>query len=166
MGEKEQDKKLESKEKMLPKKEEKKLIPSEKRLKLQESFVRLQADFDNYRKRMMKEQEEQFNYANENFMGDLLSVLDSMDSFLEKTKENKEGFELIEKQLRNVLKKHGLKEMDVAGKRFSSDIAEAVMTEEVENEKEEGIIVKEIQRGFMFKDKIIRYPKVVVGKKR
>lgn len=119
---------------------------------------RARADLINFQRRQEQAQEELRKYNQENFIRELLPVLDSLRMG---AKEN-EGIKQIKEQLENILKKYGLKEIKAVGKKFNPEFHEAV--EQVESEKEEGIIIEEIQRGYLLGDKILRPSKVKVSK--
>ncbi len=122
-------------------------------------YLYLLADVDNYKKNKEKEIIEFVKYSNERLITDLLKVLDDFDSVMDK--ENDEKVNSLYKSLLSILSKYGLEEMDVVGKDFSSDIAEAVATEESSENK--GKIIQEVQKGYKLNGKIIRYPKVKIG---
>ncbi|EEZ92631.1 MAG: GrpE protein, partial [Candidatus Parvarchaeum acidiphilum ARMAN-4] len=118
-------------------------------------YLYLLAEVDNYKKSKEKELVEYIKYSNEKLISDMLKVLDDFDSVLKQDKDEK--IIALRKAFVSVLSYYGLEEMEVVGKEFSSDIAEAVATEE--NEKEKGKIIEEVQTGYKLNGKIIRYPK-------
>ncbi len=122
-------------------------------------YLYLLAEVDNYKKSKEKELVEYIKYSNERLIMDLLKVLDDFDSVLKQDKDEK--VKALYKAFLSVLSHYGLEEMEVVGKDFSSDIAEAVATEESNEEK--GKIIEEVQKGYKLNGKIIRYPKVKIS---
>lgn len=135
-----------------------------------DKYLRLFAEFDNYRRRTAKENVELRQTAGKEIIVSLLDVLDDCDR-AEKQMENdtdiqhvKEGAQLIFNKLRKVLQSKGLKEMHSVNKEFDVEKHEAVTEIPVQNPKQKGKVVDEIQKGYYLNDKIIRFAKVVVGK--
>jgi len=128
-----------------------------------EAFLRLQAEFDNYRKRTAREKVELVSTASEKLTKGLLPVLDTFGMAIQASSEERErkGLELLLKQLTGVLSAHGLKEMEVLGETFSDEIAEAIAL--LPSEGNAGKIIEVSAKGYRLGDKIIRYPKVIVG---
>jgi molecular chaperone GrpE len=122
-------------------------------------YLYLLAEVDNYKKSKEKELVEYIKYSNERLILDLLKVLDDFESVLKHDKD--ENIMALYKAFISVLSHYGLEEMEVVGKDFSSDIAEAVSTEESNEEK--GKIIEEVQKGYKLNGKIIRYPKVKIS---
>ena len=122
-------------------------------------FLRLQADFENYKKRVAKEREDMYNSALENVIGQLLPVIDNMeraaDVFRTDGLDSKyiEGLDMIFKQLMTVLENNGLKEIEALDKEFDPNLHHAVMQAEGE---EENKINEVFQKGYMLADKVIR----------
>lgn len=132
-------------------------------------WQRAKADFINARKDEEKQREQIIKFANQMFVWDLLTVLDSFELALtasDKTSGNAEnvfkGFSLIKLQFEDILKKYGLKTVKSAGEKFNPEIHESVA--EVDFGKESGIVVEEIQKGYTFHGKVIRPAKVKVSK--
>lgn len=135
-----------------------------------DKYLRLFAEFDNYRRRTAKENIELRQTAGKEIIISLLDVLDDCDR-AEKQMENdtdiqhvKEGAALIFNKLRKVLKSKGLKEMHSLHKEFDVEKHEAVTQIPVTDSKQKGKVVDEIEKGYYLNDKIIRFAKVVVGK--
>ena len=122
-------------------------------------YMYLLAEVDNYKKSKEKELVEYVRYSNERLIIDLLKVLDDFESVLKQDKDEK--VQALYKALISVLSHYGLEQMEVLGKDFSSDIAEAVATEE--NKEEKGKIIEEVQKGYKLNGKVIRYPKVKIS---
>ncbi|NBD22882.1 nucleotide exchange factor GrpE [Paenibacillus glycinis] len=134
----------------------------------QQRFLRAQADFDNFRRRTMKEKEELAQYASLKLIGQLLPVVDNFGRAIEAAKAGgdvesfSKGVDMIFRQFEGVLEAEGLKPMDAVGQPFNPDFHQAIMTVE-SDEHEEGIVVEEIQKGFMLKDKVLRPAMVKVS---
>lgn len=140
---------------------------AEKLAECQDRYLRLSAEFDNYRKRTLKERIELIKTAGEDIIKDLLPVLDDFDRAIEvmNTSANvdaiAEGTKLIHNKLNSILENKGLKAMYPVGEDFDADIHEAVA--KVPAEGQSGKIIDVVQKGYSLNDKIIRHPKVVVG---
>ncbi len=131
---------------------------------LESSLKKVMADFDNYRKRMMKEKKRIIERATEDLMIDLLEVLDDFERALDNESEmEREGIEMVYKKFRQVLEEHGLEEIDAEGEKFDPQYHECVMSVEEEDEEEDRIL-EEFQKGYKLKDKVIRPSKVKVVK--
>ncbi len=134
-----------------------------------DKFLRLFAEFENYRKRTSKERLELFKTASQELMTALLPISDDMDrALLEFKKSNNndliQGFELIYSKFNEILKSKGLSELKVKkGDKFDPESHEAITQIKAEKEKNKGKIVDIIEKGFLLGDKIIRYPKVIVA---
>jgi len=134
-----------------------------------DKFLRLFAEFENYRKRTSKERLELFKTASQELMIALLPISDDMDrALLEFKKSNNNdlihGFELIYSKFNEILKSKGLSELKVKkGDKFDPESHEAITQIKAEKEKNKGKIVDIIEKGFLLGDKIIRYPKVIVA---
>ena len=127
-------------------------------------YLRLMADFQNYKKRVEKEKRDLYSYANEKIMGDLLTVMDNFERALEHDADEtfKEGIEMIFKQLQDVLEKSGLAEIPALGEEFDPNVHSAVMTEETE-EYESGKVSGVMQKGYTLNGKVIRPSMVKVA---
>lgn len=131
--------------------------------------LRLNAEFDNSRKRTQKEKEEFIKYANEKLILELIDVLEALERGLENSRksENKdkliEGMELVYKQFKTIMEKNGLFPIKALGEKFDHYKHEAMMQTPTE-EYEEGTILEEFARGYMLNNKVIRYSKVRVSK--
>ena len=157
------------------KSEEKELTPEEKieqlekeNADLKDQLLRRAADFDNYRKRMMKEKQETFDYANANLLGDLLDSLDNFDRTLDAAATAKDvksvtdGIKMINKSLVKMLEdKYGLVSFGKEGDEFNPDEHEAIGRTEDEKAKKE-TLMQVYLKGYKLKEKIIRHAKVMV----
>jgi molecular chaperone GrpE len=133
---------------------------------LKDTLQHLQAEFENYKKREELQKKHFQDYCNAQLIESFLPVLDSMNKALEQNtnEEEKKGIELIQKQLIDILKRNGLKEMNSVGKEFDPMLHECISFES-NNEKENNIILDELIKGYFFKEKILRHAKVIVNKK-
>ncbi|MEX1193103.1 MAG: nucleotide exchange factor GrpE [Brumimicrobium sp.] len=136
---------------------------------LNDKYLRLYSDFDNYRKRTIKEKNEMISSAGAGVIKDLLSVLDDFERAIqsnEKTEDPeglKEGFQLIYNKFRNILTAKGLEPMDSLGKPFDLEHHEAITNIPAPSEKEKGKVMDVVEKGYFLNDKVLRYAKVVVG---
>lgn len=135
-----------------------------------DKYIRLVAEFDNYRKRMAKEKLETRMTAGQDILNDLIPVLDDLDR-AEKAVHDasdiegvKEGFNLIKDKLVKNLAAKGLKAMEVHGELFDADKHEAVAEFPAPSEDLKGKIFDVTEKGYLLNDRIIRFPKVVVSK--
>ena len=135
-----------------------------------DKFLRLFAEFENYKRRTPKERIELFSTASEEVMISLLPILDDFDSAsaeIEKDKDNEsfKGVLLIKNKLFDSLKSKGLALIEVnKGDEFNADDHEAVTQIPAPNKEMEGKIIDVIEKGYKLGEKVIRYPKVVIGK--
>jgi len=127
-------------------------------------YLRLMADFQNYKKRVEKEKRDLYSYANEKLMNELLAVVDNFERALDHDADEgfKEGIEMIFKQLQDVLEKSGLAEIPALGEEFDPNVHSAVMTEETE-EYESGKVSGVMQKGYTLNGKVIRPSMVKVA---
>jgi molecular chaperone GrpE len=149
-------------------------IPEIEQLKLdlgkeKDKFLRLFAEFENYKRRTSKERIELFKTANQDVMTAMLPVLDDFDRALTEIKKAKDknlikGVELIHNKFQETLKNKGLEAMDVKhGDSFDADVHEAITQIPAASQKLKGKIVDVVERGYKLGDRIIRFPKVVTG---
>ena len=134
-----------------------------------DKFLRLFAEFENYKKRTSKERIELFKTANQELMTVLLPILDDFDRGLAEIKKAKDkellkGMELINSKLLTTLTQKGLSEVEAkSGDAFDAEIHEAITQIPAPSDKLKGKIVDVVEKGYKLGDKIIRYPKVVIG---
>ena len=149
-----------------PEEEETVAEMSEEEESWNQKYVRLMADFQNFKKRAAKEKTDLYQYANEKIVTDLLAVLDNFERALEQEVADsgfKEGMELIFKQMFDVLEKSGLAEIAALGEDFDPNFHNAVMTE-ASDEYESGKVSGVLQKGYTLNGKVIRPTMVkVVG---
>jgi molecular chaperone GrpE len=127
---------------------------------------RVQADFENYRKRAIRDQERLVAHAHERLVRELLPVLDDLERTLEAAERHEEaalvdGVRLVERSLRKALEKEGLIEIDANG-RFDPHVHEAVLAQSREG-AEPGMVVEVLQRGYRVGDKVVRPARVIVA---
>ena len=140
------------------------LIQAEK-----DKYLRLFAEFENYKKRTSRERIELFKTAGQELMTSLLPIMDDFDRGLAEIKKAKDkellkGMQLINDKLRKTLEQKGLTLMEVKeGDVFDADIHEAITQIPAPTEKLKGKVIDCIERGYKLGDKIIRFPKVVIG---
>jgi Molecular chaperone GrpE (heat shock protein) len=134
----------------------------------QQRYLRAQADFDNFRRRTMKEKEELGQYASMKLIGQLLPVVDNFERAVAAAAGNKDydslakGVDMIFRQLAQTLEQEGLKPINAVGEPFNPEYHQAIMQVESE-EHEEGIVVEEVQKGYMLKDRVLRPAMVKVS---
>lgn len=135
-----------------------------------DKYIRLYADFENYRKVAARNKEELLKYANEELLTDFLTVIDHLELALQHSAGNEtsnalaEGVQLTLKELKGVLEKHGLATIDAMGKPFDPFVHHAMSQIESED-ADENTVVKEFRKGYMLKDRVIRAALVGVAKK-
>jgi len=143
---------------------------AEERDSFLDQLLRTRAEFENYQKRVRKENESSTQYAIQNLVLDFLPELDNFDRALKLADSSKnfdkfvEGIKLIEGQLFKVLAKYGVKPIETVGKAFDPNLHEAVMEEE-NNELPHHTIIDELQGGFLLKERVIRPSKVKVSRR-
>lgn len=143
---------------------------TEKLEKEKDRYIRLFAEFDNYKKRVIKERQDLLKYSDKDILESLLPVLDDFDraiTELEKKEDDLsvlEGVKLIYNKLFNTLKDRGLTVIDVkAGDDFNIDYHEAITQVPSPDESLKGKIIDVVQKGYLLHEKVIRYAKVVIG---
>lgn len=138
-------------------------------LELKDRHIRLQAEFDNYRKRTMKERIDLLKTANESLLISLLPVIDDFDranqslDIVEENSPVKEGVKLIYNKFQDFLKQNGIKEIEAKGQDFDTDLHEAITKIPAPSPDMTGKIVDVVQKGYFLNDKVIRFAKVVIG---
>lgn len=134
-----------------------------------DKYLRLSAEFDNYRKRTLKEKANLAVMGGEMVIKAILPVLDDVDRALEAVRSSddiesvRSGVELISTKMKDTLKSQGLKEIEAIGLELDTDFHEAVATTPAPEKKSKGRIIDVAQKGYSYKDKVIRHSKVVVG---
>ena len=142
----------------------------EKYDELNNNFLRLYAEFDNYRKRTLKEKMDIIKSGGEKVLTEMIPLIDDFERALETVQnaDNKEaiveGLELIYTKFVKFINQNGVKEMEAIGKPFDADKFEAITTIPVQDKSQKDMVVDCIQKGYILNDKVIRFPKVIVGK--
>ena len=137
---------------------------------LEDKYLRLFAEFENFRKRVLKEKQELISTASENVLNAILPVLDDFDRAKKMSDDENspehftEGVSLVYDKLFSILNAKGLKKMDCLEEPFDPEQHEAVAEIPVQDENQKGKIIDLVENGYTLNGKIIRYPKVVVGK--
>ena len=156
--------------------EEKDLSPEERITELEDKLARTFAEMENQRRRFEKEREDAFNYGGFAFAKETLNLIDNLERSKQLLKNDEalkdsdalkktlEHFDIINKDMVSILSKNGITPIDSIGKKLDPNLHQAMM-EIDDDQKEPGIIVQEIQRGFMMKDRLLRPSLVGVSKK-
>jgi molecular chaperone GrpE len=142
----------------------------EKLLEMNDKYLRLSAEFDNYRKRTLKERSELLRTAGEQLLVGILPVVDNFERALS-SMENatdvtaiKEGVTLIYSNFKEFLARNGVKEINTLDAEFNTDQHEAMTITPAPTPDQKGKVIDTIERGYMLNEKVIRFAKVVVGK--
>ncbi|MDG1350171.1 MAG: nucleotide exchange factor GrpE [Crocinitomicaceae bacterium] len=177
---KKEDKKVEEKEKVMDAKaevndasdvEEPKAepTPEEKYNELNNRFLRLYAEFENYRKRTNKERLDLITNANADLLKDLVPVIDDFERAITNNESSediagiKEGFGLIYNKYTSLLQAKGLKVMEAKGTSFDPELHEAIANMPTDDKKMKGKVIDDVEKGYFLNDKVLRFAKVVVG---
>lgn len=134
-----------------------------------DKYLRLSAEFDNYRKRTMKEKAELIKNGGEKTISAILPILDDMERALQNAAKTedldaiRQGIELISQKFHKVLEQEGLQKMEPIGEAFDTDYHEAVALVPAPNEEQKGKVLDCVQTGYKLNDKVIRHAKVVVA---
>lgn len=134
----------------------------------QQRYLRAQADFDNFRRRTMKEKEELAQYASMKLISQLLPVVDNFERAIAAAGANSDyeslakGVDMIFRQVIQTLEAEGLTPIEAVGQPFNPEFHQAIMQVE-SDEHEEGVVVEEVQKGYMLKDKVLRPAMVKVS---
>jgi len=149
--------------------EQKELTAEDKFNELNEKYIRIHAEFDNYRKRTNKEKLDLISTANSGVLTDLLPIFDDFERAIanndsvEDIESIREGFKLIFNKFKGTLESKGLKPMEVDGQDFDSELHEAIANIPAPSKKLKGKVIEAVEKGYYLNDKVIRYAKVVVG---
>lgn len=141
----------------------------EENSQLKDQYLRKQADFENFRKRMFREKEEAIKYANSNLLSDLITIIDDFERAIKAGAEATDvesfraGIEMIEKQFTGMLeRKYGLKRFDSEGEEFDPEKHEAINTEE-SSDHDTPVVLEDYQKGYLLHDRVLRHAKVKVS---
>lgn len=136
-----------------------------------ERLLRETADFDNYKKRAQRDRQEAVSYANENLFTKLLPVLDAFEMALAVPSKDassaqslQAGVTMISNQLKSVLAEVGLEQIDASGKAFDPNLHEAISQQET-SEVPDGHVVRQVRKGYRFRNRLLRPAGVIVGRK-
>ncbi len=141
----------------------------EKLAELQDRYLRLTAEYDNFRKRTLKEKIDLQKSANESLLGALLPVADDFDRAMQSVEEAKdieavkEGMKLISGKFQGFLNQQGVKEIEALNKAFDTDLHEAITKIPAPSKKLKGKVVDVVQKGYYLNEKVLRFSKVVIG---
>lgn len=132
---------------------------------LHDRFLRLAADFDNFRKRTARERESAKSYANEQFAVEMLDIVDNLER-AERSEDThlREGIVQIRELCSAILHRHGISPIDALAKKFNPAEHEAIA--HIPSDKDEGMVIDEVARGYRMHEKVIRFAKVAVSKKK
>ncbi|WP_425440914.1 nucleotide exchange factor GrpE [Sediminibacillus halophilus] len=131
-------------------------------------LLRLQAEYDNFRKRTQKEKEADLKYKSQSLVSELLPVVDNFERALDTVPEDEsaagfvDGIKMVYRQLRDALEKEGVEEIKTEGETFDPNIHQAVMQVE-DDQYESNVVVQELQKGYLLKDRVIRPAMVKVN---
>ena len=133
-----------------------------------DKYIRLYAEFDNFRRRSSKEKLEMIQSANEQLLQSLLPVADDFEraekAFRDRNDKEAEGFFLIQNKFKKTLEQYGIKPMEnPKGTVFNPDLHEAITQVPSPEEKLKGKVIEAVEKGYLLNDKVIRFAKVVVG---
>jgi molecular chaperone GrpE len=151
-----------------------KLVPEdrtveEKLAEMQDRYIRLSAEFDNYRKRTLREKMELSKYAGENLLLNIIPLMDDFERALKLMDTStdcaalKNGIDLIYGKFSEFLKQNGIKEIESMNSNFNVDLHEAVAKVPVGEDDKKGKVVEVVLKGYYLQDKVLRFSKVVVG---
>lgn len=137
---------------------------------LNNSYLRLHAEFDNYRKRTLKEKMEIIKTGGDKVLKDMIPLVDDFERALDTVQKAHdkeaivEGLELIYSKFISFLNQNEVKEIEAIGEKFDADKFEAVTTIPAQDESQLDVVVDCIQKGYKLHEKVLRFPKVIVGK--
>lgn len=135
-----------------------------------EKWLRCQAEFENYKRRQEREVAETCKFANEAIIKELLPTIDNLDRALDHAQNNSsidsliEGLQLTRSALLSVLERHGVQAVHAEGEKFDPNFHQAIFQEE-DNEREDKTVIREVQKGYLMNDRLIRPSMVVVSKR-
>ena len=144
-------------------------VADEKLAEMQDKYIRLSAEFDNYRKRTLREKMEMSKYAGENLLLTIIPLMDDFERALKHMDTNtdcsslRDGINIIYGKFSDFLKLNGIKEIEALNTNFNVDLHEAVAKTPVEDADKKGKVVDVLLKGYYLQDKVLRFSKVVVG---
>lgn len=132
---------------------------------LKDKYLRLAAEFENYKKRTLKEKQDSIKYGKESIINPILTILDDFDRAKKTNEKDVKGYLLISQKFQDILFKHNLKRIEIKTlETFDVEKHEAISSLDVKDKKKKGKVIEEIEAGYLLDEKIIRYPKVIIGK--
>lgn len=140
-----------------------------KLIEMNDKYLRLSAEFDNYRKRTLKEKMDLTKMGGETVLVKVLPIVDNLERAIQSIRETsdiaavKQGIEHIYANFQDFLKQNGIQEIECLNQDFNSDIHEALTKIPVQNPEQKGKVVDVIEKGYYLHDRVIRFAKVVVG---
>jgi molecular chaperone GrpE len=144
-------------------------LSEEKLAEMQDRYIRLSAEFDNYRKRTLREKIELSKYASEEILRKIIPIMDDFEralSHMETAADSaaiKDGIDLIYNKFSEFLKQNGIREIESMNSTFDVDLHDAVAKAPVQDDEKKGKVVDVVQKGYYLQDKVLRHSKVVVG---
>ena len=141
----------------------------EKLAEMNDKYIRLYADFENFRKRVSKERVDLLRFGGEEVFSKIIPVLDDFERAFKSMNEItdivtiKQGEELIYNKFKNILTQSGLTEMKATGEEFNPDLHEAITNVPSPSEDMKGKVIEEVEKGYYLNGKVIRHAKVIVG---
>ena len=144
-------------------------VIDEKLAEMQDKYLRLSAEFDNYRKRTLREKIELSKYAGENLLLSFLPIMDDFERALKHMDSTadcialKDGIDIMYVKFSDFLKQNGIKEIESLNTNFNVDLHEAVAKVPVEEADKKGKVVDVVLKGYYLQDKVLRFAKVIVG---
>jgi molecular chaperone GrpE len=141
----------------------------EKLAEMQDKYIRLSAEFDNYRKRTLREKMDLSKYASENMLLGIIPLMDDFDrarAHMDSTTDCnglRDGINLIYGKFSDFLKQNGVKEIESLNSNFDVDLHEAIAKVPVDDVEKKGKVIDVVQKGYYLQDKVLRFSKVVVG---
>ena len=131
---------------------------------LKDKYLRLFAEFDNYKKRSVKERLDTLKTAAQDSLSAMLPILDDFERAAKNGDGLSEGIQLIQNKLNSIMSQRGIKAMESTGEVFNAEFHEAITEIPMPDESMKGKVIDTVEKGYFLNDKIIRYAKVVVGK--
>jgi molecular chaperone GrpE len=144
-------------------------LAEEKLAEMQDKYIRLSAEFDNYRKRTLREKMELSKYAAEEMLLNIIPIMDDFDRAMAHMETAtdctalKDGIDLIYYKFSEFLKQNGIREIESMNNTFDVDLHDAVAKLPVQEDEKKGKVVDVVQKGYYLQDKVLRHSKVVVG---
>jgi molecular chaperone GrpE len=144
-------------------------LVQEKLAEMQDKYIRLSAEFDNYRKRTLREKMDMSKYAGENMLLGIIPLMDDFDrarAHMDSTTDSnglRDGINLIYGKFNDFLKQNGVKEIEALNSNFDVDVHEAIAKVPVDDAEKKGKVIDVVQKGYYLQDKVLRFSKVVVG---